>query len=121
MKIIWKIYFWVYTAFSFLGVVYILLGKSSISFSNRILVDIIAVAVAILSLYSYVYKKPIFRKRKYWVLSLLIVFSNAIIQYRSFEILSTVPGLLTILIGEVPIFYVLFKILFDKHFPLLKS
>lgn len=115
MKIIWKIYFWIYTIFSSLGITFIVLGKSSVPFSNRAIIDIIAVTIAVVSLYSYAYKKAVFRKRKYWILSLLIVLANVIIQYNSLEILTTVPGLLTFLIAEVPVLYVLFKISFDPR------
>lgn len=111
--ILWKIYFWIYITIVAFGSGNILLGLSSTQVTNRVLFDIAISVLGALALFSYVFKKPIFRKRAYLLLILLMEAVSVYGTYISNFSILTVGGLLSFLL-EVPTLYAIVRLTTGK-------
>jgi hypothetical protein len=107
MSLFWKIYFWFYLVYGGVGVSLILFGLTSQEVNNRILFDIFSYIFNTIALYSFAYKKDIFKKAYIWGLILTFQIVSIIYYY--------IPGLnsgviVWFVIFEVPVMYVLLKL-----------
>ncbi len=113
---LWKIYFWVFSTLSILG---LLIGPSGINSDLAgwpFLMAGLNTAISIAALWSFIYKKRILSK-KYWLFIFLYVMGTIVIGIYFFPRFTQVDKLAVIsyLFIALPYYFSLFRLAYDKN------